>query len=67
MRNPTRHAAGALQRDLYIESIRRKLAIQPLRPLDHRRAVVQRLVQPDLLGLLSAGQAIEVEMRDLKR
>ena len=39
-------------RDLYIESVRRQAARQPLRPFDHRRALVQRLVQADLIGLV---------------
>src|SRR5690606_22010039 len=52
--------------DLYIESMRRKASFQALGPLDHRRAVLQRLVQADLVGLVGRGEAVEVEVGDVQ-
>src|SRR5882757_10566882 len=49
-------------RNLYIESVVRQRPAKPFRPLDHRRPLVQGLVQPELIDLFSRGQAIEVEV-----
>ena len=47
-----------------LEPVARQAGAQPLRPLDHRRALGQRLVQAQLERLLGRGQPVEVEVGD---
>ena len=57
-----RPVAGDVEGD--VEAVRRQAAAGPLRPFDQHRAVGQRLVEADLVELLRAGEAVEVEMGD---
>src|SRR6185312_15051423 len=62
MGRKARRAPLAADGDVYIESVLGQAPAEPLGPLDHRRPLLQRLVQPDLEGLLGPVQAVEVEM-----
>src|SRR5580698_2434492 len=48
VRRQPRAAARAVDVQLHVQPVVRQMVAEPLRPLDHRRAFVQRLVQAEL-------------------
>lgn len=57
-------AAVTGQADIYIESVGGELALKALGPFNDGRPGLQSFIQADLIGLVGAGETIEVEMGD---
>src|SRR5580704_7605442 len=67
VRTEARAPPLALDRQFHVQPVGRQVVAEFLGPLDHRRALVQRLVEAELGHLLELLQPVEVEVRQRER